>query len=137
MIQAGDWAQPQRHAPLGRAQGLHLTGSQVVLVPGGQAQGEERCLEHDCVCVCVCVCVRAQSFSRVQLFTTPGTIYSPPGSSVHGIFQPRILESVAVSSSRGSPNPGIKPTSPSSPAQAGRLSTAEPLRSPGSAPSPR
>ena len=27
---------------------------------------------------------------------------SPPGSSVHGIFQARILESVAISSSRGS-----------------------------------
>ena len=27
---------------------------------------------------------------------------SPPGSSVHGIFQPRILEWVAISSSRGS-----------------------------------
>ena len=28
--------------------------------------------------------------------------YSPPGSSVHGIFQARILEWVAISSSRGS-----------------------------------
>ena len=27
---------------------------------------------------------------------------SPPGSSVHGIFQARILELVAISSSRGS-----------------------------------
>ena len=31
--------------------------------------------------------------------------YSPPGSSVHGIFQARILEWVAVSSSRGSSRP--------------------------------
>ena len=30
---------------------------------------------------------------------------SPPGSSVHGIFQARILESVAVSYSRGSSQP--------------------------------
>ena len=28
--------------------------------------------------------------------------YSPPGSSVHGILQARILEWVAISSSRGS-----------------------------------
>ena len=28
--------------------------------------------------------------------------YSPPGSSVHGIFQARILEWVAISYSRGS-----------------------------------
>ena len=31
--------------------------------------------------------------------------YSPPGSSVHGILQARILEWVAVSSSRGSAQP--------------------------------
>ena len=31
--------------------------------------------------------------------------WSPPGSSVHGIFQARILEWVAISSSRGSPLP--------------------------------
>ena len=30
---------------------------------------------------------------------------SPPGSSVHGIFQARILEQVAISSSRGSSRP--------------------------------
>ena len=43
--------------------------------------------------------------------------YSLPGSSVHGIFQARILEWVAISYSRGSaqpgdlPNPGIEPVS--------------------------
>ena len=31
--------------------------------------------------------------------------YSPPGSSVHGIFQARILEWVAISSSRESSQP--------------------------------
>ena len=41
----------------------------------------------------VCVCVR--------LFVTPPT-GSPPGSSVHGILQARMLEWVAISSSRGS-----------------------------------
>ena len=37
---------------------------------------------------------------------------SLPGSSVHGISQARILEWVAMSSSRGFPNPGIEPESP-------------------------
>ena len=37
---------------------------------------------------------------------------SPPGSSVHGIFQERILEWVAMPSSRESSQPRIKPWSP-------------------------
>ena len=43
---------------------------------------------------------------------------SPPGSSDHGISQGRILELIAISFSRGSPDPGIKTTSP---ALAGRF----------------
>ena len=42
-------------------------------------------------------------FSRVQLCDPMGC--SPPGPSVHGIFQARILEWVAISSSRGSSRP--------------------------------
>ena len=41
---------------------------------------------------------------------------SPPGSSVHGILQARILEWFAVPFSMDLPNPGIKPLSPASPA---------------------
>ena len=37
---------------------------------------------------------------------------SPPGSSVHGISQARILERVAISFFRDLPNPGIEPASP-------------------------
>jgi len=37
---------------------------------------------------------------------------SPPGSSVHGILQARILERVAISFSRDLPDPGIEPRSP-------------------------
>ena len=48
---------------------------------------------------------------------------SPPDSSVHEIFQTRILEWVAISSSRGSSNLGIEPMSPT---LAGRLFTIEP-----------
>jgi len=47
-----------------------------------------------CVCVCcVCVCVCAQLCPTV---CNP-TDYSPPDSSVHGIFQARIMEQVAIS----------------------------------------
>ena len=44
---------------------------------------------------------------------------SPPGSSVHGILQARILEWVAISFSRDLPDPGIKPSSLTSPALVG------------------
>ena len=36
---------------------------------------------------------------------------SPPGSSVHWISQARILEWIAISSSRGSSRPGVEPVS--------------------------
>ena len=49
---------------------------------------------------------------------------SPPGSSVHGILQARILEWVAMLSSRDLPNPGIKPRSPA--LQAGSLPSEPP-----------
>jgi len=45
--------------------------------------------------------------------------YSQPGSSVHGILQARILEWVAMPSSRDLPDPGIK--FPSLVSNAGRL----------------
>ena len=51
---------------------------------------------------------------------------SSPGSSVHGIFQVRILEWIAISSFRESSQPGIKPVSPGSPALAGGFFTTEP-----------
>ena len=40
--------------------------------------------------------------------------YSPPGSSVSGILQARILEWVTMTSPRDLPNPGTEPTSPPS-----------------------
>ena len=45
--------------------------------------------------------LKVKSLSRVWLFATPWTDCSPPGSSVHGILQARILEWVAISFSRG------------------------------------
>ena len=44
-----------------------------------------------------------KSLSRVQLFATMDC--SPPGSSVHGIFQATVLEWIAISFSRGSSQP--------------------------------
>ena len=55
----------------------------------------------------------------------PPTDCGPPGSSVHGILQTGALEWVATSSSGDLPNPGIKPTSPASPALAGGFFTTE------------
>ena len=61
---------------------------------------------HIYVCLCVCVCARAcvlSVLSRVWLCDPMD--WSLPGSSVHGIFQARILEWVAISWSRGSSQP--------------------------------
>ena len=56
------------------------------------------------MCVCVSVCVYAKS---LQLCPTlcDSMEYRPPGSSVHGVLQARILEWVAFASSRGSSQP--------------------------------
>ena len=47
--------------------------------------------------------------------------YSLPGASGHGILQARILQWIAMPSSRDLPNLGIKSASLLSPALAGRL----------------
>ena len=61
--------------------------------------------------VCVCVCVSAQSCPTLYYPMD----YSLTGSSIHGILQARILEWVAMPSSRDPPDPGIQPLSPASP----------------------
>ena len=50
----------------------------------------------------------------------------PPGSSVHGIIQARVLEWVAISYSGELPDAGIKPVSLASPAWVGRFFTTAP-----------
>ena len=62
----------------------------------------------------LCVCVCAQSCLTVYDLMD----CNPPGSSVHGIFQARLLEQVAISFSRGSPDRVAKHTSLASPALA-------------------
>ena len=68
------------------------------------------------------LCVCAQS----GLILCDPMYYSLPGSSVHGIFQARILEWVAAPFSRHLPDPGIEPASPAPPALAGRFFTTVP-----------
>ena len=77
-------------------------------------------------------CVPARPLSRVRLFGTPMDC-SPQGSSVHGIFQARILEcGLPFPPPRDLPNLGIEPAFPMSPALAGGfLTTAHHLESPG------
>ena len=65
----------------------------------------ERERERECVSVCVCVCVYAQSCVTL-------CDLSPPGSSVHGISQARILEWVSITFSRGSADSGIESSPP-------------------------
>ena len=64
----------------------------------------------------------AQSLSHVYLFCDPMDC-SPPGSSVHGISQARILDGLPLASPGDLPNPGIESASP---ALADRFFTTEP-----------
>ena len=71
-----------------------------------QQEKPQRCQDvsvfsHHCVCVCM-----LSHFSPVWLCDPLDC--SPPGSSVHGILQARTLKRVAIPSSRGPYQPGIK-----------------------------
>ena len=55
---------------------------------------------------------------------------SPPGSSTHGIFQARILKSVAISSPGDLPDTGTKSESPVTPALQADSLPAEPSGKP-------
>ena len=61
-------------------------------------------IDFMCVCVCVCMCV-CISHSVMSDSLQPHGLYSPPGSSVHGILQARILEWVVIPFFRGSSCP--------------------------------
>ena len=73
---------------------------------------------YTCICICECICIYISwTKSSFGFFCSTYTQLlrhvwlcnpmdcSPPGSPVHGIFQARILEWVAISSSRGSSQP--------------------------------
>ena len=66
-----------------------------------------RGLEEECCSLCPC---RFEKKSESEVAQSCPTLCDPmdrslPGSSVHGILQARILESVAISFSRGSSQP--------------------------------
>ena len=71
-----------------------------------------------CVCVCVCVC------SDVSDSLQPHGLVASPGFSVHGIFQARILEWVAIPTPGDLPNPGTEHVSLVSPELADKFFTA-------------
>ena len=63
--------------------------------------------------VCVCTCAKS-----LQLYPTlfDPMDYSPPGSSVHGILQARILEWATMPTPGDPPDPRLEPESPVCPA---------------------
>ena len=65
----------------------------------GTQRKQASCREYLCTCV------------HVLLFCNPMDC-SLPASSLHGIFQARILEWVAIPYPRDLPDPGTKPKSP-------------------------
>ena len=78
---------------------------------------QERSETSVCVCICVLDCVGLCNFMD----------YSPPGSSVYGILQARILERVAIFYSRGIfPAQGLNLRLSASPALAGGIFTSVP-----------
>ena len=76
-----------------------------------------RALVCVCVCVYVSVCVRVHMLSSIQLSASAVSDslqpHGPPGSSVHGVLQTRMLEWVAISFSismlKGSFNTIMRP----------------------------
>ena len=69
------------------------------LIPGGT-----RSCVCACVCACVCECVRACVLIARSCPTLCDPMNCiPPGSSIHGILQAKILEWVAIPFSRGCP----------------------------------
>ena len=109
----GHMTSPRGHFPVGRVCELHQWATPTWRPGGGgvRVQGSRRNLTqgwckaslsvlYHCVCMCVCTCVHA----RTQSGPTVGDPMdcSPPGSSLHGNLQARILEWVAMPSSRGS-----------------------------------
>ena len=87
---ASTWQQSRRHSAWPEGPGQTAVGSQVVVFVSktGPAWGHEPRCGHWSQILCVRAC------SAAQLCPTPfdPMACSPPGSSVHGILQARILE---------------------------------------------
>ena len=84
--------------------------------PDCVTQGEGPCVQrrghHSITCSIVLSCSYCHCLvSRLCRTLCDPVDCSPPGSSVHGISQGRILECVAISFSGDLPDPGIEPAS--------------------------
>ena len=81
-----------------------------------------------CVCARTCTYAHLPSVNKFYLTLCNPLDYSQPGSSLHGIFQARMLEQVAIAYSRGSSRSRNlnEPMSPASPALAGGCFTSGP-----------
>ena len=77
------------------------------------------------LCIYPYMCVWAQLLSRAWLFVTPWTVAHQAPLSM-GFSQQGYWSGLPFSHPGGLPNPGTKPTSPVSPALAGRFFTTEP-----------
>ena len=91
IFQGADWLSVSKAAEVKPDEDQEITT--------GSINGEDTV----CVCVCVCVCshTHAKSLQSCPTLCDP-MVCSPPGSSVHGILQARILEWVTMRSSRRS-----------------------------------
>ena len=79
--------------------------SPVAIIPQSKPLGEShRLLNAFPLVITLVLCVLAQPLQSCLTLCDP-LDYSPPGSSVHWILQARILEWVAMPSSRGSSRP--------------------------------
>ena len=74
---------------------LPLLGRETKFLPTVAGPNRREEIETVCVCVCVQLCSTLQELMD----------YNLPGSSIHGIFQTRILEWVAISYCSGSSQP--------------------------------
>ena len=92
------------------------SASMAVLVNAPGSSGARMTL-HSCP-----VCVQAKSLQSCLTLCRP-IDYSPPGSSIHGILQARILEWAVIPPSKGSSWPRDQTRSLLSPALAGRFFT--------------
>ena len=92
-----------------RKAGLQLCRATVLssCLQGAMAsEGVHACLRvcmFVCACLCVCVCVCSVAQSCLTLCNPKD--YNLPGSSVHEIFQARILEQAAIFFLKGSSQP--------------------------------
>ena len=90
---------------------MKMMGATPLITPD-QGRPPATLLLNSPVCPCALSCLQ---------LCDPVDCPRPPGSTVHGIFQARILEWVAIFFSRRSSPPGIKPTSASPALQADSL----------------